>query len=436
MKKLLFVILFAVVLMPLSAAAQSRYIVRDSYGLNSLLNSCLMVGCTVNQNLDNGLGQLYLVTNTDTSSGGLLGDLFGVVDFVTELLGQPGIQDVEPNVQLHLLQYQMSAPSSLYDTNPVSYYGSTVWQGYLDQPATQMIDLQSAQSGFRDTGAGVVAIIDTGVDPSQPVLQPVLLSGYDFTRNQQGGSEMADVSQYSMAVVNQFSMAVVNQYSMAVVNQDEVTTLQQSSLSDFGHGTMVAGVVHLVAPTARILPLKAFNANGSGYLSDVLRALYYAVQNGANVINMSFDLPNSSNALQQAITYANQHGVVCVASVGNDGQNTAVYPAAYGGNVMGIASVSNSGSLSSFSNYGKMVFAGAPGEGVVTTYPLASYAAGWGTSFSAPFVSGGVALLLGLHGGLNESGAATALAHATAGKNLGNGILNLENALQAWQDTE
>ncbi len=424
MKRLSPAFISIVSLLALSAAAQSRVIVRDSLGLSGLNSTCQLLGCTVNETIDGGLGQVFLVTSNSLTTSSSL---------INSLLAQPGVVDAEPDLLLQVQQFQMQAPSSLYDTTPVSYYGSTAWDGYVNQPAAQMINLPEAQSEYHNTGAGTVAIIDTGVDPNHPVLQPVLLSGYDFTRNQDGGSEISDVSQYSMAVVNQYSMAVVNQYSMAVVNQDETSTLQQSSLSDFGHGTMVAGIVHLVAPTAKILPLKAFQADGSGYLSDVLRAIYYAVQHDAQVVNMSFDFPSSSTELKKALDFAAAHNVVSVASAGNDGANTLVYPAAYSSDVLGIASVSNSQALSSFSNYGQDVFAAAPGEGIVTTYPLSSYAAGWGTSFSAPFFSGAAALLIGAEADVNQTYASQALANATSGAaNLGHGILNLEAALQAW----
>ena len=157
---------------------------------------------------------------------------------------------------------------------------------------------------------------------------------------------------------------------------------------------MVAGLVHLVAPAASIMPLKAFRADGTSNLSDIVQAIYYAANNGANVISMSFSTPQSSASLQAAIQYALNKNVTMVAAAGNDGLNTKVYPASYGG-VEGIASTTNSDVRSSFSNYGSGVtmFA-APGEGVVTTFPGASFAAGWGTSFSAPMVAGSAALVL------------------------------------------
>ncbi len=447
---LLAAVIMSVFLAGKPAAAQN-VIVRDTGGLLGIQQSCGRVGCTVVEGLDGTIGQLYLVSpNQNTCSGligCLLGTVFNLLDFLTKLLLQPGVVDAEPDQLLSLAQSQSpTAPPGLWDTTPVNYYGTTAWDGYVNQPAVQIVNLPSARSAFSVTGSGaVVGMIDTGVDPNQPVLQTVLLQGYDFTRNQPGGSELSDVNQSTMAVVNKggsSAPAQVNQSTMAVVNQEEAVDFSQPQYADFGHGTMTAGVVHLVAPTAKLLPLKAFGANGQGYLSNVIAAVYWGTQHGANVFNMSFDFTTYSNEMNQAVNYAAANGVVSVASVGNNGEQMMVYPAGLN-NVMGVASVSDAETLSTFSNYGTPpTWVAAPGEAIISTYPFATYAAGWGTSFSAPFVTGTVALMrssslpvLGsLNTGLNQSLAAQAISNAQPmqGNECGYGILNIYQAVNAW----
>ncbi len=418
----IFFLFFAAWTVP--AAADTRFTVRNPSGFTALQQLCVTLGCSVSGGLDGGVGKLFLVTApalVDPSA------------FLQILRGQPGITNAELDALLKVLQATGTAPpSGLSDATPVNYFGVSVSHGYVAQPASTIIRLPDTQSAFNVFGAGIVAVIDTGVDPTHPVFQGVLVQGNDFTRNISGpGSELPDVNQSSIGPFA--SPLMVNQSTAAVLDQLSGTNLSQPQYAAFGHGTMVAGIVHLVAPKAQIMSLKAFRADGSGYLSDVLRAIYFATQNGANVINMSFSVATYSQEMASAIKFASRHQVICVASAGNDGKDESVYPAALD-NVMGVASTTNNDTLSSFSNYGQdIIWMATPGEDIITTYPFGTYAAGWGTSFSAPMVSGASALLLGLNAYCNESCAERSLAHAVPiSADVGNGRLDLYQAVSAW----
>ena len=403
-------------------------IVRTTLGSAGLQAACLQNGCTVVSNLDGGLNQLFLVRPTQQ---GLVAQLLAsVLRLVTGILDAEVDQvlNIPPNAPNQAIA--TAPPPGLWDTTPVNYFGTIAWDGYVNQPAAQIIHLSNAHSTFNVSGAGIVADIDTGVDPNQPVLQGVLLNGYDFTRNQPGGSELNDINLSNPPPCGSCPAAYVNQHTAAMVDQHTAAMVDGNAYAAFGHGTMVAGVIHLVAPTAQILPLKSFHADGTGNLSDILRAIYYAVQNNANVINMSFDLTQSSTELSNAINYASNHNLILVASSGNDGKQEIVYPAGLQ-NVMGVASTNNQDQRSSFSNYGdQVVWVAAPGEAIITTYPFATYAAGWGTSFSSPMVAGTAALLLNIQPRENQAQAAWAIGHAKwISFTMGNGRLDVFQSL-------
>jgi subtilisin family serine protease len=384
--------------------------------------------------LDGNVNQTFLVTSTNNLVVNLVNF---TVNLVESLLG---IQSIEPDQLLPIPQPPLNGISSgLYDTTLVNYYGTMVTHGYAAQPAAQIIRLPDAQNGFNVGGTGIVAVIDTGVDPYHPVLSPVLLQGYDFTRSQPGASEWPDVSSTGISTTTSSSAqpAVVQQSSAAILDQSSAAILDGSPYVAFGHGTMTSGLVHLVAPKSKILPLKAFSSNGTGNLSNIVAALYYAVQNKANVVNMSFDLSYPSPALSQAISYVNKAGVVLVAAAGNENTSARVYPASISGSVVGIASTTDWDARSSFSNYGTAdVWIASPGENVISTYPGGTYGSESGTSFSAPLVAGTVALMLSVKQPLNQSQAASALSHARLlTPDLNHGRLDAYQALSAWQNS-
>lgn len=415
------------------AAAQNRYIVRTSGGLSSVLHLCLSMNCQVQGALDGNVGQTFLVTSSQNLITELLSFLGNLLETIL------GIESVEADRLLPLPQPSVNnIPPGLTDISPVNYYGTVVTHGYAAQPAAQIIRLTDAQTGFGVSGTGIVAVIDTGVDIYHPVLQPVLLPGYDFTRNQPGASEWLDIPQLQNGNQNNNSQSeepvLVQQSSAAILDQSSAAILDGGPYSAFGHGTMTTGLVHLVAPKAKILPLKAFTSNGTGYVSNIVAALYYAAQNGANVVNMSFDVSSSSPALSSAISYANKQGLILVAAAGNEDTSSPVFPAALNSNVMGIASTTDYDTKSSFSNYGNTdVLIAAPGEYVISTFPGNTYGSASGTSFSSPLVAGTAALLLSAKPGLTQSKASSSLSHAIQlTPNLNHGRLDVYQALSAW----
>jgi subtilisin family serine protease len=402
-----FLQLLLVCLFGLPLTAQTSYILTASpSNMQSVVNHH---GLTVVKELYDGTNCVMLVTSASADVAGteteVESDLM-VVGF------EPEQRAVLPELTGLTQPTLTQSTTSILDTLPgrtlVSFFGSIVPSNYSTQTATSIIRLDDARTATKLTGSGTVAVIDTGADLTHPALSGALVTGYDFTRDTLGASELADLDPTVAAQLQQSTtsildaqntlvlnsaVAILNQSTTSILDQS-TTSILDSSLAEFGHGTMTAGIVHLVAPTAKIMPLKAFRADGSSNLSDIIRAIYYAADHGANVISMSFSMSQSSPGLQAAIQYALSKNVATVASSGNDGLKTLVYPASYGG-VQGVGSSTNTDLRSTFSNYGSgVVTFAAPGEGVITTYPGGNYAAGWGTSFSTPMFAGAAALVL------------------------------------------
>jgi subtilisin family serine protease len=180
---------------------------------------------------------------------------------------------------------------------------------------------------------------------------------------------------------------------------------------DNGHGTHVAGTIGAVGNnglgvsgvswSVNLMAVKSLGENGGGLISDIAEGILYAVDQGADVINASLESPFFQNSIKEAIEYAEENNVIFVAAAGNEGNNndgSPRYPASYDvPNIVAVASLEQSGELSSFSNFGKSsVDIAAPGGDILSTHltSSSSYASLNGTSMAAPHVSGVLALLI------------------------------------------
>ncbi|MFW5693385.1 MAG: S8 family serine peptidase, partial [Thermoguttaceae bacterium] len=175
-----------------------------------------------------------------------------------------------------------------------------------------------------------------------------------------------------------------------------------------GHGTHVAGTIAAandgfgatgVAFGATIMPVRVLDSNGAGSLSDVAAGIRYAVDNGAQVINLSLG-GSYSSVVHSALAYAGQHGVFVVAAAGNEGGATPLYPAAFSAeftHVLSVGAHDSNNARAYFSNgvgASGAVQVAAPGVGVLSCLPGNRYGRLSGTSMAAPHVAGLAALAL------------------------------------------
>jgi subtilisin family serine protease len=171
-----------------------------------------------------------------------------------------------------------------------------------------------------------------------------------------------------------------------------------------GHGTHVSGTASAlnnsfgvvgVAPKARLYSVKAFDASGSAFVSDIVEALEWCISHNMQVINMSFGIREGSDTVKEQIERAYRKGIVMVASAGNDGPNTDQidFPARLP-QVIAVAASDIGNKVASFSNRGKGIAVTAPGVDICSTLPGRSYGKMSGTSMAAPHVTGAAALLL------------------------------------------
>jgi subtilisin family serine protease len=254
----------------------------------------------------------------------------------------------------------------------------------------------------------VVAVVDTGIDYTHPQLRDNLW----INRGETGSWEPPAGASGALASCHDKSCNGIdddgNGFVDDVVGWDFVHEVPLP-YDTHGHGTHIAGIISNssgasqdlsgVCPRVAIMPLKYYDNSGAGYnnLANTVRAIRYAVKEGANIINYSGGGADPADSERAAIDDARRHGILFVAAAGNDGHNneqTKYFPASYPlDNIIGVASVNKLNQLLPSSNYGKIVQMAAPGLMVLSTLPEGRFGTMSGTSQATAFVTGAAAML-------------------------------------------
>ncbi len=257
----------------------------------------------------------------------------------TDALGVLAVQYQEaiPEFETVELDQDVSLQGPVYD-----------WSDRVE-PNVQLAEESPSEPVIPSDKEVVVAVIDSGIDPTHPLFEGRVIR------------------------------PLVNE-----VNDD--------SLDEVGHGTHIAGIIVQNSPHAVIAPYKIVGADG-GRLSNVLRAFRHAVEDGADVINMSFGLYSESASLERMLEDAYKDGVVVVAAAGNNNNSFGFYPATYPES-FAVAAVDADGEKMPKSNYGDWVDVAADGYLIKSSLPGGVYGFKSGTSQATALVSARVAEIL------------------------------------------
>jgi thermitase len=250
--------------------------------------------------------------------------------------------------------------------------------------AAQALGLVSAHAISQGKSTRV-AVLDTGAQLDHPALKANFKDAwrYDFVEGDENPSDLP-----------------VGRDADCDGDKDEMV----------GHGTHVAGIVDITAPAAKIMPLRVLDTEGYGDVFTIAKAVHFAAQNHADVLNLSLGSPSRSKLLQEVIKDTTANGVLVAAAAGNANSSLAHYPAAGNGvaasadGLVAVTSVNMYEQKSYFANYGTWVDIAAPGEGIRSAFPVSKYAYWSGTSMATPFVSGQAALIHAVNGSLDPAG--------------------------------
>ena len=247
--------------------------------------------------------------------------------------------------------------------------GNDFASGVIDQAAVTRVGIRRAHEVSMGSGI-LIAVLDTGIDPDHRAFVGRLVPGYDFVDGDADPTEQPNG-----------------------IDEDGDGRIDEA----LGHGSHVAGIVALVAPRARILPLRVLDNDGRGEAYDIARAVDFAVLRGARVINLSLGMLVEDFLLEYAIDRAEAAGVVVLASAGNWGAEDPEEFPADADAALAIAASGADDQPTTFTSFGSHVALSAPGEGIRSAFWNGHTAVWSGTSMSTPWVSGGAALLLANH---------------------------------------
>lgn len=280
-------------------------------------------------------------------------------------------------------QTHESLSQAIADTGPIKYVekNETYRAQFLpndpqheDQYVAEAIDASTAWEETLGSSDVTIATIDQGVQYDHPDLEPNVASspGKDFV--------------------------------------DGDSDPYPKDLSNEPHGTHVSGIAGARTDNAQgisgisdstLLSARVLNGSGWGSVSDIADAVEWAVDQGADVINLSLGGGGRSQTMQNAVTYASSNGALVVVAAGNSGTNETTYPAAYD-ECIAVSALDPDESFASYSNYGDAIELTAPGTNVVSTWPEDGYKSASGTSMAAPVVSGVAGLALAKYDMTNE----------------------------------
>ncbi len=253
--------------------------------------------------------------------------------------------------------------------------------GFFDK-SRKSIYLQEAQIFTKGSPEVRVAVLDTGIDLHHPELDGVIEKRADFVN-----LEGLDTSSFV----------------------GDIMGYDESPDDELGHGTHVAGIIAGkgikmpagVAPGVKLMAVRVLatlrqndKKVGAGLIDNINTGIKWAVDNGADVINMSLGVKHEYGGLphQDVVNYALSKGVTIVAASGNDGTSDKYYPGALPG-VIAVGAVDEDDNIAPFSTYGKHISLVAPGTNIFSSFLNGSYAICSGTSQASPFVSGAIAIL-------------------------------------------